>query len=130
VQRITNLGFDEMASTTIVQMYKGLPETKFEAFKTMIMNQADVPADKRDSFNDWWELAEFTDAQQWQYQNTAYRKDNNGDAKTLTMMFNKDEATNKYTFLVADIKATFHVADDIYIWQKSKSTGVLFEKQT
>ena len=117
-----------MASTAYVSMYKGMPETRFEAFKTMIMNQAEVPQDKRESFNDWWDLAEFTDGQQWQYQNTAYRKDNNGDAKTFSMMFTKDEVTNKYTFLIADIKATFHVADDLYLWQKSKSTGILFAK--
>ena len=36
-------------------------------------------------------------------------------------MFLKDDATNKYTFLIADVKATFHVADDIWIWQKSTS---------
>ena len=71
-------------------MYKGLPDTKLEAFKTMIMNQVEVPLDKREGFNDWWDLAEFTDAQQWQYQNNAFRKDNNGDVKTFTMMFSKD----------------------------------------
>jgi hypothetical protein len=66
VGRITNLGFDQMESSTIVQMYKGLPETKFDAFKTMVMNQAEVPADKRESFNDWWDLALFSESQTWQ----------------------------------------------------------------
>ncbi len=46
------------------------------------------------------------------------------------MMFLKDEATSKYTFLIADVKATFHVADDLYIWQKSTSSfGGLFTKE-
>ena len=46
------------------------------------------------------------------------------------MMFLKDEATNKYTFLIADVKATFHVADDLFIWQKSKSSfGGLFTQE-
>ncbi len=67
VGKITNLGFDQMESSTIVQMYKGLPETKFDAFKTMVMNQAEVPEDKRESFNDWWDLALFTETQTWQY---------------------------------------------------------------
>jgi len=45
------------------------------------------------------------------------------------MMYLKDDVSNKFTFLIADIKATYHVADDIYIWQKSKSTfGGLFQK--
>jgi hypothetical protein len=38
VGRITNLGFDQMESTTFVSMYKGLPEYKFDAFKNMVMN--------------------------------------------------------------------------------------------
>ncbi len=46
------------------------------------------------------------------------------------MMFLKDEATSKYTFLIADVKATFHVADDLFIWQKSKTSGAgLFTKE-
>jgi hypothetical protein len=107
-------------------MYKGVPEFRFDAFKNFVMNQVEVPQEKRESFNDWWDLALFSESQTWQLQNTVFRKDNNGDAKYFTMMFLKDDVTNKYTFLIADIKATFHVADDTYIWQKSKSTGVLF----
>ena len=55
----------------------------------------------------------------WQTQNTIFKQNNKGDAKYFTMMFMKDQATKKYTFLVADVKATFHVADDIFIWQKT-----------
>ena len=43
-------------------MYKGLPETKFDAYKNMVMNQAEVPEDKRESFNDWWDLAMFSES--------------------------------------------------------------------
>ena len=44
-------------------------------------------------------------------------------------MYNRDEDTGKYTFLTADVKATFKVSEDMYIWQKQKSTwGGLFQK--
>jgi hypothetical protein len=49
----------------------------------------------------------------------------------MTIMYNKDEATGKYTFFTADVKATFKVAQDMYIWQKQKSTwGGMFQKDT
>jgi hypothetical protein len=46
-------------------------------------------------------------------------------------MYNKDAATGLYTIFSADIKATFKVAQDMYIWQKqSSSMGGLFQKDT
>lgn len=63
-------------------------------------------------------------------QNTAYTKDSVGNAKYMTIMYNRDEFTGKYTFLVADVKASFNVAQDMYIWQKAKSSfGGLFQKE-
>ena len=47
----------------------------------------------------------------------------------MTIMYNKDEITGKYTFFTADVKASFKVSQDMYIWQKQKSTwGGLFQK--
>ncbi len=83
------------------------------------MQDNQVPPEKLAGFNDWWDLAQFTTQQVWQTQNTIFKQNNKGDAKYFTLMFMKDQATKKYTFLVADVKATFHVADDIFIWQKT-----------
>lgn len=93
------------------------------------MKSAEVPANLNEAFNDWWELAEFSDASTWQFQNTMFTKDNLGNAKYMTIMYNRDEVTGKYTFFTADVKGTFNVAEDMYIWQKQKSTfGGLFQK--
>ncbi len=40
-----------------------------------------------------------------------------------------DPATGKYTIMTVDIKATFHVSDDLYLWEKQTSKfGGLFQK--
>lgn len=44
-----------------------------------------------------------------------------GVAKYQTIIYNKDIPTVLYTIFSADIKATFNVAQDMYIWQKLKS---------
>jgi hypothetical protein len=42
-----------------------------------------------------------------------------------------DPDTGKYTIMTVDIKATFHVSDDLYLWQKQSSKfGGLFQKDT
>jgi hypothetical protein len=47
------------------------------------------------------------------------------------IIYNKDVATGLYTIFSADIKSTFNVAQDMYIWQKqSSSMGGLFQKDT
>lgn len=65
VERITKLGFSELQSTCLIQMYKGVPADKFDTLKRTIMRTAEVPANLNDAFNDWWELAEFTEASTW-----------------------------------------------------------------
>jgi hypothetical protein len=46
-------------------MYKGVPQEKFELLKRVIMKTAEVPANLHSAFDDWWELAEFSDASTW-----------------------------------------------------------------
>jgi len=46
-------------------MYKGVPQEKFETLKRVIMKSAEVPTNLQSAFDDWWELAEFTDASTW-----------------------------------------------------------------
>jgi len=44
-------------------------------------------------------------------------------------MYNRDFISGNYTFFTADVKASFKVSQDMYIWQKQKSTwGGLFQK--
>jgi hypothetical protein len=47
---ITKLGFDRIEQTTYISFYKNFPGDKFTMFKNMIMNQVEVPAEKRASF--------------------------------------------------------------------------------
>lgn len=43
-------------------------------------------------------------------------------------MYNLDPATNKYSFFTADVKADFHVGEDMFIWRRQKSQfGGLFQ---
>lgn len=60
VEKITNLGFSKLQSTCFIQMYKGVPQDKFEAVKRTIISSTEVPADKLGVFNDWWDLAQYT----------------------------------------------------------------------
>ena len=65
IERITKLGFSEFSSTCLIQMYKGVPQEKFELLKRVIMKTAEVPSNLHSAFDDWWELAEFSDASTW-----------------------------------------------------------------
>ena len=65
VERITKLGFTEFQSSTLIQMYKGVPADKFNTLKNVIMKSTEVPSNLAGAFDDWWELAEFTEASTW-----------------------------------------------------------------
>ena len=70
---------------------------------------------------DWWTLSDFLDASTWNFQNLAFGKDQNGNAKYVALMYNKDPSTGKYIFLVSDTKATFKIAQDMFMWEKYTS---------
>ena len=116
VGNITDIGFDAFSATTLIQSYVGIPSLKLADFKKFIIKTCEIPADKVDAFNEMWDWTEFTEGGTWQYDNTAYTTDSFGTAKYLTVMYSKDFATDKYTFFVADIKGTFNVAQDMYVW--------------
>ena len=128
VSNITSLGFDSWSETSLIQSYVGIPEEKLDDFKSFISKSVEVPVEKQDAFKEMWDWAAFTESGTWQYDNTAYTKDNAGNAKYVTVLYSKDFTSNKYTFFVADIQGTFSVAEDMFVWQKQKSMfGGLFQ---
>jgi hypothetical protein len=49
----------------------------------------------------------------------------------MTLLSMIDPETGKYTIMTVDVKATFHIADDLFLWQKQSSKfGGLFKKDT
>jgi hypothetical protein len=75
VQSFTNLTFDELQSTCLIKSFVGIPPEKLDAFKQYIIRSVEVPAEKTADFNEMWDWAEFTTAGTWNYQNTAFTKD-------------------------------------------------------
>jgi hypothetical protein len=109
-------------------MYKGVPPGKLELVKNVINKGAEVPADKKEQIDDWWSLADFLDASTWNFQNLGFTKDTRGNAKYLALMYSRD-AAGKLTLLVADTKASFNVAQDMFIWEKySSKWGGMIQK--
>lgn len=103
------MGFDQLETSSLIQMYKGVPPEKLDMIKNIINKSTETPADKKGQLDDWWTLAEFLDAATWNFQNLAFTKDTNGNAKYLALMYNRD-TNGKLTFLVCDTKASFNVA--------------------
>ncbi len=109
-------------------MYKGVPPEKLDLVKNVINKGAEVPADKKEQLDDWWTLADFLDASTWNFQNLGFTKDTRGNAKYLALMYTRD-AAGKLTLLVSDTKATFNVAQDMFIWEKfSSKWGGMIQK--
>lgn len=103
-----------------------MEESRLESFKAYFMKSIEVPADKVEALSAMWDWAAFTDSGTWKYDSTAFTKDSSGNAKYVTVMYSKDPISNKYTFFVANIKGTFQVAEDMYVYEKKTKVGVFF----
>ena len=112
----------------MIQMYKGVPPEKFDQIKNFINRGAEIPAGKGAEVAEWWSFADFLDASTWNFQNLGFTKDTAGNAKYLALMYTKDPQ-GKSTILVADTKASFNVAQDMFIWEKySSKWGGMIQK--
>lgn len=100
-----------------------------DRLRASITRSAQVPDDKTQDFKDFFDDLGIADSSTFQFNSNAYTKDSNGNTKYLTLLSSMDPDTNKYTIFFVDIKASFHVAEDMFIWEKQSSKfGGLIQK--
>jgi hypothetical protein len=92
-----------------------------------ITRQVNIPPEKKQNFIDSLDLINWTDQGTWNLQSNALAQDQSGNSKTVCQMYTLDMMTNKYSFFTADVQASYHVGEDMYVWRRQKSTfGGLF----
>jgi hypothetical protein len=122
VESYTKLGFESYDNIVTIQYYIGVGASNIDKLKSIIVRSLAIPADKVEAFNDYIDFADCMDASSWTNFQSFLRADNEGGSKSVQVFFNLDSATNKYNVFVTDTKASFKVADDVYVMKRSKST--------
>ena len=121
VEKVTKLSFSEFSSSAVIRKFQGVLPENLPKIRTSVTRSAEVPAEKQADFADFFDLIDIQDSSSFQTQTTGYTKDSLGNAKYLTLLSMVDPDTGKYTVITVDVKATFQVAEDLYLWNKKSS---------
>jgi hypothetical protein len=130
VQSFTKLGFASYENDVSISTYVGVLSSNIDRLKEGIIRTLNVPADKKDEFLSFIDLADIGDSQSWVNYQSFLRSDNAGGASSIQIFFNFDEQNSKHNVFVTKTKTKFQVADDVYVMKKSKSTfGGMFQSE-
>ena len=129
IEKQTKLSFDQLSTESVFRKFEGVAEANLMKVMDVIKRGAEIPAARQAEFADFFDLADVVDSQTFQLNNNGFNKENNGWANYLTFLYTKMDDTQKYTIFTMKINANFHIADDVFMWQKEKSTfGGMFQK--
>jgi hypothetical protein len=75
-------------------------------------------------------IAQFSSDDAWNNFRNVFSLDNTGSCKSVNIMVTHNTEKDTFSFLIADIKQSFKLAQDILVYRNSKSTfGGLFKSQ-
>lgn len=120
VEKILGLAFNAFSMSTRIQMYKGVPFHLVPTLKQAIVNLVGVPSKWAADVKSVLTFEQDLGGQAAMLQDFIF-SDSKGKTKYFSVLWTRDDFTGKYSVFVADVKATFTLASDIYIWQKTKS---------
>jgi hypothetical protein len=115
----TELGFSRFSQSTVMNMYKGVPFRLIPTLKERIISTVKMPRNKQDQFKKSLDFLA-TEAEASNI-NSFIIGDSDGTSKFFALLWYRDFETGKYTLFLANVDATFKIAPDLYMWEKTVS---------
>jgi len=128
VATITQQGFDHFEGSTILDHVEGLEKAYVKDYLAIMTSELTIPADKQAIFQAHLNLLPHLRANEFAIYDIVYSVDSGGGCVYVCVVMSNDAAGQTSSFLVANIKATFHLAPNILVMQKTRSVlGGIYE---
>ncbi len=105
VKNITKMGFKHFGQDVNIQYIKNMQGGFFDDYASMMARQIELPTAQQPAFKNYFEQLKWADENVWSMFRTMYSVDKGGDCKYVCILGMHNTAENKYSFLVANIKA-------------------------
>lgn len=120
VAKLFTNGLTKFESASSVQYLQKVPHGALDNFVNYLVRMLGVPADKQVDFKDTIHASAYMENNEWKEFDFIYRQNGTGGAKySSILVFNIDGTA--FDFLIADVKATFELGDDIFVSTSTKS---------
>ena len=114
-------GFDKFEESADMQKISGMDPAFLDTFISHAIQVYGIPSQYTEQARFAMEMVKYADSQTWNRFDLAFSEGSGGSMRYVVILGHNDAATGKTDWLVANIKATFSMAPDIMIIQKSKS---------
>jgi hypothetical protein len=126
-EQLAGKGFSKFLQDATFKITNGLQAQYLDKYLDRLGQSLKIPADKNVDFKNTVEEIAWTDSSIWNLFNVVFDKDKGGNCKYISLLAKRDETTDKYYFIIANIDSTFSLAPDVLIINNQKSSlGGLF----
>lgn len=112
-------GITHFTSHSDVSLLEGVMEKSLKEYTQHLMKKLEVPVSAQAKFKDEIELATLGDKGEWKELEFMFKK-SKGEGKYTMILTVQNPSTQEYDFLIIDIKASFAIGDDVFIYTKTK----------
>lgn len=114
-------GFEYFEGSALLDHVEDLDKEYVPEYMALLLEQLDVPQDKQSAFAKHLNLLPHLRKNEFAVYDVAYSMDTGGSCKYVCIVMSNDAVNNTSTFLVANIKAQFHLAPDVMVISKTVS---------
>ena len=124
-----NQGYSDYFQDTEVFVKVGLPTNMFNAYMKGVKGQMpglleliDVPPQYKRGVEHMIKYALYTDSDVWNQQSATFSIGNGGQARNFQLFTYKDDACDKFTIIIVNVKSSFKLGNDIFVVSKGRAT--------
>ena len=118
---IINRGLTYFKNEANIMDFNGVADDHFDEFLKTLISLIDLPKEYQQNFTEIMAPIIASDFDEWVHFDISYSIKSNAQCKYINVMALHEKRERKTYWLVADIKATFDLAPDIFIIQQESS---------
>lgn len=132
MKQIQGKGFSSVEESAQLQKIVGMEESFLDTFIAHALGMYNVPSEYHKQATYALQMVKYADEQDWMKWDMMFNTGKGGDVKYVCITGNREvgsDGKSKYNFLVANVGATFELAPNLIIIEKSASyAGGIFQK--
>jgi len=131
VGRIQQQGFNKFSGSSMLDHVEDLEDAYLSSYLDILLGQINIPSDKLNDLKGRLMLATHLSAEHFLLYDITFNINNGGDCKYVCLAITHDMEKKTTSIMVADIQATFALAPNILIVQKTQSKlGGIYESSS
>lgn len=131
VSTIKGTGWTKLRQSVVVQKIVNMQASFLDQFLRSVPTAYNIPSKYRADTEFALTSVKFSGGQQWNKWDLAFDINKGGSARYICVLGHRDPNTGNTDWVIANMKASFKLAPDVFVWRRSASyAGGIFSSTT